>query len=191
MDELLLGLSLGLGAGLAPGPLLALVLGATAERGFAAGARIACAPLLSDVPIIVLCVLVLGQLPDAALGALGVAGGLFVVHLGIDALRRRGHEARTTTAAGDLRRGALVNALSPHPWLFWLGAGGPIVLDAGGAVPAAGFLAGFYVLLVGSKLALAAVVARHGRRPGTATVAAVLLVAAGVALVVEGVVTIW
>jgi threonine/homoserine/homoserine lactone efflux protein len=24
-----------------------------------------------------------------------------------------------------------VNALSPHPWLFWITAGGPLLVDAG------------------------------------------------------------
>ncbi|CAA9508743.1 MAG: hypothetical protein AVDCRST_MAG85-2212, partial [uncultured Solirubrobacteraceae bacterium] len=81
MESLLLGLSLGLGAGLAPGPLLALVVGATLERGFAAGARIAAAPLVSDAPIVALCVLVLGGLPDEALAALSLAGAVFVLWL--------------------------------------------------------------------------------------------------------------
>ena len=39
MHQLLLGLSLGLGAGLAPGPLLALAIRSSLERGFAADGR--------------------------------------------------------------------------------------------------------------------------------------------------------
>jgi hypothetical protein len=74
MDALTLGLALGLGAGLSPGPLLVLVVGATLRSGFAAGARIATAPLLSDAPIVVLCVLVLRGLPEDALAALSAAG---------------------------------------------------------------------------------------------------------------------
>jgi threonine/homoserine/homoserine lactone efflux protein len=81
VDTLLLGLSLGLGAGLAPGPLLVLVVEATLRRGFAAGTRVAAAPLISDAPIVVLCALVLRELPDEALAALSAAGAVFLGRL--------------------------------------------------------------------------------------------------------------
>jgi hypothetical protein len=89
MHAFLLGLSLGLGAGLAPGPLLAVVIRTTLQAGFAAGARVACGPLISDLPIVLVAVLLATELPGAALGALGVAGGLFVLWLGVDPRRRR------------------------------------------------------------------------------------------------------
>ena len=162
MDALLLGLSLGLGAGLAPGPLLALVVQATLERGFAAGARVAAAPLVTDAPIIVLCVLVLDGLGDDVLAALSLAGAAFVAWLAVDALRTRPSESQP--ASGDLRRAALVNVLSPHPWLFWLTVGGPLVVGDAGAL----FVAGFYVTLVGAKVAVAALVAAGRRRSVTA-----------------------
>ena len=69
MRELAIGVVLGLAAGVAPGPLLALVIGAALERGFQAGARVAAAPLLSDAPIVVLSVLVLEGLPDTLVAA--------------------------------------------------------------------------------------------------------------------------
>ena len=187
MDTLLLGLSLGLGAGLAPGPLLALVVAATLERGFAAGARIAAAPLLSDAPIVLLCVLVLRELPQGVLDGLSLAGGLFVAWLAFQAWRGA---ATSSGMASDLRRAVLVNALSPHPWLFWLTVGGPLVVDAGDRSPwlAVAFLAGFYGTLVGAKVALARVVAalpqaRRGEGGrGARLVSAALLAAAAVAL---------
>jgi threonine/homoserine/homoserine lactone efflux protein len=161
MESLLLGLSLGLGAGLAPGPLLALVVGATLQRGFAAGAKIAAAPLVSDAPIVALCVLVLGELPSEVLAGLSLAGAAFVLWLAVDALRAMSEEA----GPSDLRRAAVVNALSPHPWLFWLTAGGPLLVDDGPG-PGIAFLVGFYVMLVGAKVAVAALVER-GRRRGS------------------------
>jgi threonine/homoserine/homoserine lactone efflux protein len=51
----------------------------------------------------------------------------------------------------------LVNLLNPHPWLFWMTVGAAMLARArtvsGWAV--AGFLAMFYLLLVGSKMLLA------------------------------------
>ncbi len=80
---LLLGLSLGLGAGLSPGPLLTLVITATLERGFGAGLRVALAPFITDLPIILATLLFLNSLPEVAVVGLTLAGGLFVLYLGV------------------------------------------------------------------------------------------------------------
>jgi threonine/homoserine/homoserine lactone efflux protein len=164
---LLAGLGLGFGAGLAPGPLQALVISVALSRGFAAGARVAAAPLLSDVVVIVVSLLVLRSIPDEVVAVLGVVGGAFVVWLGVEAVRDvpAEVEAGPGRTGGSLLRGALVNLLSPHPWIFWLTVGGPLLVAAwaDSAASALAFLVGFYLLLVGSKVVLAAIVAR-GRR---------------------------
>ena len=190
MDAVALGLALGLGAGLAPGPLTAVLVAATLDRGFAAGARVALAPLVTDVPIVALCVLVLQGLPDEVLAGLSVAGAVFVAYLAVDALRA--DEAMPARASADLRRGALVNALSPHPWLFWITVGGPILADAAAssAAAAVGFVVAFYALLVGSKLAIAGLVAagrRDSWRRAVRPVSAGLLGLAAVALLLDGI----
>ena len=196
MDALALGLSLGLGAGLAPGPLLALVIRSTLQRGAAAGAWVALSPLVTDAPIILVAVLLASELPEAALGALGLAGGLFVLWLALEALREA-PEPVEAAAAGrsarrDVRRGALTNLLSPHPWMFWITVGAPI-LAGGGAGRAAVFLVTFYVLLVGSKAAVAAALGAGrerlltGRGYGLALRGSALgLLAAGLVLLYEG-----
>ena len=161
MDSLLLGLSLGLGAGLAPGPLLALVIRSTLQDGIAAGVRVAFSPLLTDVPIIVVAVLLAASLPEEALGVLGLAGGGFVIWLGVEALREEPAPAEAAAGAAapqrDLLRGALTNALSPHPWLFWITVGAPILAE-GDVSDAVLFLAAFYLLLIGTKVVLAVTV---------------------------------
>lgn len=200
MDALALGLSLGLGAGVAPGPLLAVVIRATLEGGFAAGARVAMGPFLTDVPIIAFAALLAAALPEEALAVLGIAGGAFLVWLGVEALREDvapiatagGEPGASAGAAGSLRRGALVNLLNPHPWVFWIAVGVPILGD-GSTTEAAVFLVAFYAMLVGSKLVVAALLAAgrerllRGRGYRLALRASgVLLLAAGVALAVEG-----
>jgi threonine/homoserine/homoserine lactone efflux protein len=191
MELLLAGLALGAGAGLAPGPLQALVISVALSRGFAAGARVAASPLLSDVIVIVVSLLVLRSIPDRAVAVLGVVGGLFVVWLGIEALRDAAAEveAGPRTGTGSLLRGALVNLLSPHPWIFWLTVGGPLLVAAWAesAASALAFLLGFYLLLVGSKVVLAAVVA-GGRRRLSPTALRRAHLAAGALLLLTGVV---
>ena len=195
MQFVLAGLALGLGAGLAPGPLLALVVTTTLASGFRSGVRVAFSPLVTDAVVITLSVLVVGALPDRATAALGLAGGLYVVWLGIEALREHAVavEDPPRRTPDPLWRGATVNLLSPHPWLFWLAVGGPVLVSAWTSSPAAaaGFLAAFYLLLVGCKVVVAALVAGGRRRlddRGLRTahrVAGALLLLTGIALVLE------
>jgi threonine/homoserine/homoserine lactone efflux protein len=198
VHALLLGLSLGIGAGVAPGPLLAVVIRSTLEGGFAAGARVAVGPLLTDVPIIGVAAVLAAALPEEALAGLGIAGGLFLVWLGVEALRdvpAPVEEATSGTAApaGSLKRGAVVNLLNPHPWVFWIAVGVPILGD-GTVGEAALFLVPFYAMLVGSKLTVAALLGAGRERllrgagyRWALRGSGVLLLAAGVALAVEGV----
>jgi threonine/homoserine/homoserine lactone efflux protein len=55
-----------------------------------------------------------------------------------------------------------INALSPHPYIFWLTVGGPITWRAleQGVLPASLFVGSFYFFLLGSKIAVAVVVGR-------------------------------
>lgn len=196
MPELLLGISLGFTAGISPGPLSALVVATALQRGVAAGMRVAIAPLLTDLPIVALSVLAVGAFPRQVLPYLATAGGLFVIYLGVDTYRAAGRatfEAPDLDAPpSDVRRGIVTNLLSPHPWIFWLGVGGPLLVSAWdrGLGRAAGFLFGFYGLLVGSKLFLAWGVAA-GRGILTLGGYRRMLKGSGVALVALGAVLIW
>ena len=82
--------------------------------------------------------------------------------------------------------------LNPHPWLFWVGVGGPILIDAwrDGAIWAIGFLVIFYGLLVGLKVVLASLTAR-GRSFLTGVWYRRLLIASGLLLIALGVVLVW
>jgi threonine/homoserine/homoserine lactone efflux protein len=96
----------------------------------------------------------------------------------------------------DLLRGALTNALSPHPWVFWITVGAPILAEHG-AGGSALFLGAFYLVLIGSKVAIAGILDAGRDRlvqgRGYAIVlraSAVLLLATGVVLTIEGLQTV-
>ena len=196
MGAFLTGVSLGFGAGISPGPLLTLVITTTLARGPAAGMRVGLSPLLTDAPIILLTVLAVDALPAWAAGALSAVGGCYVVYLGAETIRAaRGATLDDTAqggAANDLGRGVLVNLLSPHPWLFWITVGAPILAAQWQRSPwqAFAFLFGFYALLVGSKLVLALIVAGGRRRLDGPWYGRVLL-ASGAVLVVFGALLLW
>jgi threonine/homoserine/homoserine lactone efflux protein len=169
LEALGAGILFGLSAGLAPGPLFALVIAQTLRFGSGQGVRVALAPLLTDLPIVVASVLlvgsasVLGWLP----AVISLAGAAFVASLALDTWRAQPTaEAAEAEAPRSWTRGVTVNLLSPHPYLFWLLVGAPtLVAAAASDGPAGGgaFILGFYACLVGSKVALALLTARAGR----------------------------
>lgn len=164
-----LGLSMGLSAGISPGPLLALVVTASLRSGLGGGLRVALAPLITDAPIIALAVLLAGSLSPEALRWVGTIGGLVVIWLGIETLRaaRRAVLPEKSELAADPRRelwrGVVANALNPHPYLFWATVGGPALVGGWRLSPwyALAFMLSFYTLLLGSKIAVAWLVSRQ------------------------------
>ncbi len=194
MTELLAGLTVGLAAGISPGPLQTLVVTSALERGFGAGWRVAVAPLLVDAPVVAVAALLASSVPSGALNGLGVVGGIVVGGTGLWSLARSGRAvaAEDGGGAGDVWRGMVVNATSPHPWVFWLTAGGPLLVSGWRSAPWRGvaFVAGFYLLLVGSKVALAWVVARSRHLLAQAWRRR-LVVAGGVLLVAGGALLVW
>ena len=167
------GAAFGLAAGLAPGPLLGLVIGQTVRHGTREGLKVAVAPLITDAPIVLGSVFILSRIAsDALLGFIALAGGAFVAFLAAESLRTtRLDTTGDGTPPRSWRQGAIVNALNPHPYLFWVTVGAPILVDAAGSGPAGpiGFLAGFYLCLVGSKVGIAlAVGASRGALTGRA-----------------------
>lgn len=159
------GLLLGFWAGVAPGPMLALVVSETLRHGVRAGVQVALAPLLSDLPVVVASLWLVGELANytPAFGLLACFGALLVGWLGWRSLRSHGADLDVDSAAtGSLRRAVMVNLFNPHPALFWFAIGAPLTIGGlqHGIQGAALFVASFYLLLVGSKVALAWLVGR-------------------------------
>ncbi len=162
------GLAFGVSAGLAPGPLLALVISESLQHGFRAGFLVAIAPLITDLPIIAGCLLLLAELPrtNTVLGLVSLAGGLFVGWLAADCFRAGKRDPGAATTASPRKsfgKGVAGNLLNPHPYLFWLTAGGLTLRQAYGKSPAAAaiFLFLFYGGIVGTKIGIAALVGRQ------------------------------
>lgn len=162
---LIAGMILGLSAGLAPGPLLTLVVSETLRHGSGSGLRVALAPLVTDLPIVGLSLFFLARLADfqQVLGVISLVGAGFVAFLAVQNMRVRGVcEEELPAAPRSLTKGIAANFLSPHPYLFWLGVGAPLMgraLDQGVAAVVA-FVLTFYLFLVGGKVLVAVLVGR-------------------------------
>ncbi|RME71667.1 MAG: lysine transporter LysE [Chloroflexi bacterium] len=160
------GATLGLSASASPGPFQAFLLAQTLKNGWQKTLPAAAAPLLSDGPIIFLVLLVLTQTPDWFLDGLRVAGGLFLFYLAWGAAQTALRPPDPThlpvdAAHQSVLKGALMNALSPGPYIFWSILAGPILLEGWRQSPALGisFVAGFYLTLVGGFAAFVLVFA--------------------------------
>jgi len=175
---LLQGIVLGFAAGISPGPMLGLVINQTLRRGWRAGNIVALAPLLSDAPIIVVMVLVLGHLPTFVLNIVSLLGGTFVVYLGIETVRSVRSEVAVDTQVGSgriLLPAVATNLMNPHLYLFWATVGGTLLIQSFvtvGIAASSAFVIGMYALLVGTKLGIAS---------------GLLLVGLGLLLIWEGV----
>ena len=199
-DALIVGFGYGLAAGIAPGPLLALVVSSTLTGGRTAGFSVALAPLITDAPIVIGAVVAGSAIAPDVLAWVGVVGALFVIWLGVEQIRSHaeapGAPVRVGRAGVAVRRAALTNVLSPHPYLFWAAVGAPLIArfrDDSGATAVALFLAAFYLLLVATKMALALgvdmsrrILSSRGYRIAL-TATGTLLVALGVLLGVDSV----
>lgn len=168
VSALIAGLILGATAGLAPGPLLALTVAQAVRHGPKEGILVALAPFITDLPIIALSLFLLTRLSnlEVVLGTIAVTGSVYVLYLAYDTFRTGFVEIDTKKdAPKSLRRGVTINALSPHPYLFWATVGGPIVLRSWQSGPAAPclFVASFYLLLVGAKITIALLAGRFSR----------------------------
>jgi len=161
LSYLLRGLILGGTAAAQPGPFQAFLLGLVTRNGWQRALPAALAPLISDGPIIFIVLLTLTRMPQGALAALRVAGGLFLLYLawGAWAAFRAapvGEAAPSGGAAAEpswrsILKAALMNFLSPSPYIYWATITGPILIAAWRAAPSLGlaFLLGFYMALTG------------------------------------------
>jgi threonine/homoserine/homoserine lactone efflux protein len=159
------GVVFGLSAGLTPGPLLTLVISETLKHDIKEGIKVSVAPLLTDLPIVLITILILSRLSNmlAVLGVVSLLGCAFLTYLGYESICFRGVDIEVEQAKPQsVRKGVIANFLNPSPYMFWFTIGSPLVLKALkiSLLSASLFILGFYVFLVGSKVLVAIVVGK-------------------------------
>ncbi|MCW8859042.1 MAG: LysE family transporter, partial [Deltaproteobacteria bacterium] len=98
---------------------------------------------------------------QVVLGIISLGGAVFLLLLGWQSLRVKTIElCIEQKASQSLLKGVLANFLSPHPYLFWISVGGPMMIRATQIRLSAGvvFICGFYLCLIGAKIFLAILV---------------------------------
>lgn len=156
---LLQGLGLGFSAGVQPGPFQTYLISESLSKGWRKAWIAACAPLVSDGPIVTLVLLVLNQVPDWFHQVLQIAGGVFVLYLAWGTFQRWRNFTPDViqadqTGSKSLFQAAMMNALSPGPYLFWSLVLGPILVTAWRENPSDAFamVLSFYSGMIGVNL---------------------------------------
>jgi len=154
------GLLLGAPSGLAPGPMLLLIISETLRHGKRAGVKVACIPLFTDAPIVLASGLLFTQITNMniLLGGISIIGSIFLLNLGIKSLIADNSEFLDYTPRPLLLKEIMVaNLANPNPYLFWFTVGAPIMVQSFQHNLSKGlsFLVSFYLGLVGIKLIIA------------------------------------
>lgn len=162
---LLLGITLGLTAGILPGPLLTLVVLETIKHSRKEGIFVACTPLITDIPIVLISLFLLTKLSDYSyvFGILSLSGAIFIGYLAFESIRQKGFNINTREIKPQsLKKGIITNLLNPHPYLFWITIGIPAILKGyqSGFKFSLCFIFGFYVCLIGSKIIIAVIISK-------------------------------
>jgi threonine/homoserine/homoserine lactone efflux protein len=154
------GSALGLAAGFAPGPLLTMVISQTIGHGFKEGVKTAFSPIITDLPIIAITTFLVSGIYalKPLLGLMSIAGGCLLCYLAYgNLIQRPMSDPGSVCKPNSVFKGALINVLSPHPYLFWITVGSPMILAAyaQSSINAVAFVLGFYSCLIGAKIVLA------------------------------------
>ena len=196
------GVTLGLTAGILPGPLQTYLIQTTLLQGWRKALIVVISPLVADLPLIGLTVFVLERFPPEFIRVIQIIGGLFVLWLARAAwlnfragtLIAAGGEATAFSARQLLTRSVLINLLSPGPYIFWGTVNGPLLVQGlrSSIFDGAAFLIAFYGTFMGVLLALIAVFNRVRLLDPRLTRAVLLLVTLllvifGLSLIAQGV----
>ena len=196
------GIAYGLAGAAQPGPLQTYLISQTLASGWKRTLPAAFAPLISDSIIVPLCLLLLSQVPIWFQRVLYIVGGSFVLYLAYGAYQSwknssaeaavpSGHIIATSAAQQSVFKAALMNTLNPNPYMYWTLITGPILLKGWREAPVngIGFLAGFYLALIGGFAATVLIfgtAARLGPKVNRA-----LLAVSTIALVFFGLYQLW
>jgi len=191
VNNILIGISYALSAGLQPGPLQAFFLAKVAEQGWRRTLPAAFAPLISDGPIALVSILLLNILPESFRNLLQLAGGFLLLFFAWNAYRNWREEqvvdfGESGSTPKTVFQAALINLLNPNPYLGWSLVMGPAVVAAWAKSPgtAVSLLLAFYITMIMTSMVMIYLMGRAlllgpGARKVMNLISALLLVGLG------------
>ena len=154
LQYLIIGITYTFTAVVQPGPFQVFLLSQTLSKGWRRTLLAALGPLISDLPVILLTLLLLSTVPPRFINILQLVGGLFLLYLAFNAYKtwKNFDAPQPPTPHSDqqtLLNAVIVNLLNPNPYLGWSLVLGPLLLKGWHQDPANGIvlLVSFYATL--------------------------------------------
>lgn len=155
MKNILFGGSFAFAAAAQPGPLQAFLMSRVAASGWKRTLPAALAPLISDVPIAIAAILLLGRFAHGFEFALRGIGGLVFLYFAVKTYIEwrttvRGEPEAPSSSPRTLMQAVVVNLLNPGPYLGWSLILGPAFLEAWTETPAnsIALVVSFYAVMI-------------------------------------------
>jgi len=155
------GVSIAFAAGAQPGPFTSFLIGRTLAQGWRKSIILALTPLVTDVPIILVVLVILKQFPPELIRFIQLIGGVYLLWIAYGSWRqfRAGQASFKPEAtpsdgvspARTLLQGSLMAWVSPGPYIFWATINGPLLIQGLNQSVLFGlaFLVAFYGTFIG------------------------------------------
>lgn len=154
INYFIFGISYAFACVVQPGPFQAFLFSQSLTNGWRKTIPLVFAPLISDLPIIILVLLVLTSVPHEVLRILQCFGGVFLLYLAYNAYKA--WRTFNLSARQDISprqnvfKAVMINLLNPNPYLGWSLVMGPLLIKGWSEDPANGIvlLIGFYSSMI-------------------------------------------
>ncbi len=169
MDSLILyllsGFTIGTTMALIPSPLLTLLISETMAHGRKEGIKIALIPSVTDFFFITLSIAAMSALKNIMpmLIVISMAGAFYLTRLAVKTWQNTGLTvSRNKIKPQSIRKGIITNIFNPSAYIFWFTIGAPIIINqwSENHLFPVFYLLGFYICLLGVRIAVAFLVAR-------------------------------
>jgi len=133
-----------------PGPFQVFLFSQSLTNGWRKTIPLVFAPLISDLPVILIVLVILTKVPHAVLQILQCCGGVFLLYLAYKAYKTwrtpDQSDKKDVSQPRNLFKAVIVNLLNPNPYLGWSLVMGPQLLKGWSESPVNGIvlLTGFY-----------------------------------------------
>ena len=157
---LIFGITYSFAAVVQPGPFQAFLFSQSITNGWRKTLPLVFAPLISDLPVIILVLFILTNVPQEVLWILQSIGGVFLLYLAFNAYKawRNFHQNVVQEVSPQLNifKAAMVNILNPNPYLAWSLILGPLLIKGWNESPVNGIilLLAFYSFMVIYSIAM-------------------------------------
>ncbi len=128
---LFFGITYAFAAAIQPGPFQTFIISQTLKIGWKRTLPAAFAPVLSDIPVIILVLLVLTNIPAGMLRFLQIGGGILLLYLAYGSFKsflnfEKLNKIEKKKTDNTLLKAVFVNLLNPNPYLGWSLVMGPL-----------------------------------------------------------------